>query len=249
MTVAIARSVVPPRDPIDHLNAEGYAVVSLSGDQASDLLALERILAPVGNPLHVFTRQPFWKPLGVDLTRPLERSGGIGLNTLHIDCVNAELPPDIVCLYCVRPDPAGGGANIIAVVDGIEQDLSRESRFILSQPQFREGAVVDLRGVGDDINPFAVLNLDGSGWSYRYTARLLNVADRASRIEALHELNAALWHRVELVMLDRGDALIVDQRRVVHGRLPLQRGQDRIPTNDRRLIVQAYWRRSGDRAG
>ena len=42
--------------------------------------------------------------------------------------------------------------------------------------------------------------------------------------------------------LAAGEALVIDQRRVLHGRLPLSEGQHDIPAEERRLLVQAYGR-------
>lgn len=235
---------VPSVHPLEgELNVLGYAVVTLSGSAQQDLPDLEKRLSEVGMPLHVFRRLPFWKPLDVDPARPRSRSGGVGLNSLHIDCVNAKNPPDIVCLYCERADPLGGGANVVVPVSDIEMELSSTTRRVLSRHRFRDGVVVDLDGVGDDVNPFAVLDASGS-WKVRYTGRLIEGELALPELRALVELDQALWHRAQVIDLHAGGALVVNQRLVLHGRLPLGGGQENVPPNLRRRLLQAYWRLS-----
>ena len=228
---------------VSRCRKEGYALVGLSGRVADDLAWLESLLFAFGRPIHVFRRYPFWKPLAADPTRPPGRSGGIGLNSLHIDCVNAEAPPDFVCLYCVRPDPLGGGTTLLAPLDGIAQYLTVKSLATLRASVFRDGTVCDLDYVGNDINPFAVHASDG--WRWRYTGRLLETGAVPTNTEgyaALLEFDRIMMSRCTGINLKAGQAVVVDQRRALHGRLPLSLGQADVPAAQRRLLLQAYSR-------
>lgn len=226
---------------VGEVRATGYARIDTIGNQAADLERIESLLNLLGQPIKVFRRHPFWKPLAADPQRPSSRSGGTGLNSLHIDCVNAEFPPDFVCLYCVRPDPLGGGMTMIAPLTGVEDYITAEALDSLSRPIFRDGAVYDLDHVGVDINPFPVRS--EKDWHWRYTGRLLEAAPReeaAPAYAALLEFDRVLMSRVITIMLKAGESLILDQRKILHGRLPLGHAQDRLPNENKRLLIQAY---------
>jgi hypothetical protein len=231
---------LPATDIASDLARDGYVKRTLSGDSDEDLSTLHTVLQALGKPLHVFNRLPFWKPLATDPDRPLGASGGVGLNGLHIDCVNVTRPPDIVCLYCIRSDPLGGGVNVVSRIDDLDEVLPPAVLSELRLPQFRDGTAEGLSGVGVDENPFAVLNATEGAWKWRYTDRLLRRSGRPSSV--LFEINEILWHRVCTVTLERGDCLFVDQRTTLHGRLPLGQGQRHLPPEERRLLVQAYAR-------
>lgn len=210
-------------------------------NQDEDLARLETLLGALGQPLHVFRNYPFWKPLVTDPDRPAGRSGGTGLNSLHLDCANAARPPDYVCLYCVRPDPLGGGSTLVASLDALAKQLTDDTLTALQRPMFRDGKFYDLDHVGADVSPFPVFS--ETGWRWRYTGRLLETgAVPSGSVEhtALLECDRILMSRAIILSLKAGDALIVDQRRMVHGRLSLGSGQTSVPADLRRLLVQAY---------
>jgi len=228
---------------LDELWETGYTRVGLTGSQADDLGRLETVLTTLAEPLHVYRRHPFWKPLVADPDRPAGRSGGTGLNSLHIDCVNTTHPPDLVCIYCVRPDPLGGGRTIVAPLDQVESQLTAQTLRVLQRPVFRDGTVHDLDHVGADANPFPVLA--ARGWRWRYTGRLLesgSIAANSAEHAALLEFDRVMMSRAIGFTLDAGEALVVDQRRVLHGRFPLGVGQEHVSTDRRRLLVQSYYR-------
>jgi hypothetical protein len=219
----------------------GFAKITLNGGIDADLIELEELLSLLGEPITVFRRHPFWKPLTADLSRPSTRSGGTGLNSLHIDCVNVEHPPDFVAFYCVRPDPLGGGCTILSLLDGVEDLLTSSAATALSNPIYSDGAAYELAHVGEDVNPFPVLS--SNGWRWRYTGRLLEdnaTPSNTPEYDALLEFDRIMMSRVVTLRLTAGDALIVDQRRVLHGRLPLAAHQKNVPIEDRRLFIQAY---------
>lgn len=241
-TTAELKSVdLSPQRIRDDLTRDGFTTRTLTGDPEIDLPSLRHVLRRLGEDLHVFQREGFWKPLSTDPDRPPGASGGVGFNGLHIDCVNVTEPPDVVCLYCVRPDPLGGGMNLVARIGGIEHELSAAAVSELSKPQFRDGAAYDLDGVGVDENPFRVLDLRTRRWTWRYTARLLQSVTGSPR-DALLEVDRLLGHRMWAVPLRSGQCVFVEQRTTVHGRLPLHGDQHSIAPNERRLLVQAYAR-------
>jgi hypothetical protein len=144
---------------VDQTHCNGYALVTPVGDIEANLRRLEDLFEMLGEPIKVFRRHPFWKQLVADPGRPSTRSGGTGLSSLHIDCVNVE-------------------AGLI--------------------------------GPGDP--PYA----------------------------ALLEFDRVLMSRTVKLTLQIGEALVIDQRKIVHGRLPLSPGQEDVPVERRRLLIQAY---------
>lgn len=232
---------------VDAVVSCGFARISLTGEPEEDLPALEALLQSFATPIRVFLRHPFWKPMTSDPKRPPGRSGGVGFNSLHLDCVNVERPPDVIVLYCVQRDPLGGGDNIVSVTDGIEDDLSPGTRNLLESTPVSEGAAYDLDHVGEGLASFSVLD-PADPWPWRYSGRILESSIRhhkADFVEALLELDRTLLHRAEVVSLQQGDALFINQRRTLHGRLPLGRGQERVPLAERRELAQAFARLPG----
>lgn len=201
------------------------------------------LLSTLGIPLRVFLRHPHWRQLGVDLNRPPSKSGGAGHNPLHMDFVNAENPPDLVCLLCLRSDPLGGGESLVAQISDIEHLLSTEEICALSRPQFIDGEVVALAGVGKDANPFPVLALT-SPWKYRFTMHLIDSEQNGPAFEPLKKVATALESKTISFTLTHGDLLILDQHQVVHGRGAMGKGQEYILEDERRLLLLSYIRQN-----
>jgi hypothetical protein len=85
--------------------------VNISISELADLAT--RLLAGIGQPLRIFATEPtLWREVGVDTSRPPNRSRGVGHLPLHIDFVNTEYPPELMALLCIRPDPNGGGQSL-----------------------------------------------------------------------------------------------------------------------------------------
>lgn len=225
------------------LDLDGAAVVRMpwlversAAEAASLVTALTSLLA---EPIRVFVNQPgLWRYLGVDPARPLHSSGGTGSQGLHQDFVNASAPPDFVYLYCRQADPYGGGSSLLASTIGVADELSPADRGVLQQRLFRDGRVVNLENIGIDINPFAVLGDE----RVRYSGKLLDSLDDAVALTALLRLQNRLARRTVEVLLEAGDLLIVDQRKALHGRMPLGSGQEKLPAGSRRLLMHGFGR-------
>lgn len=190
----------------------------------------------VAEPFRVFACDPDpWHPIPVDLSRPPNRSRGIGMLPLHVDFVNTERPPELTVLFCARPDPLGGGATILSRIEGVERELDETFVRELNKQQFRDGIVRDLLDVGSDINPFRVFNF-GEAFVYRYTGHLLALELPPTAKKALQALHEILLRRAFSVRLGANEAVIIDQRRMVHGRTPLGVGQPALAEDERRLM-------------
>jgi hypothetical protein len=250
---AAEQALIDPEDELDALvgriaqaiDVRGFAHVRMGWlprrDESMQVGCVSAICAQLGESLKVFGRQrSLWRGLEVDLTRPTNRSSGTGEQPLHLDFVNTSNPPDYVYLYCRRPDPLGGGANTVGSTIGIPAELSHQARRALRERTFRDGQVIDLVGVGHDINPFAVLN-PGGRIPVRYTGRLLETTTGPAKA-AVEELKAVLDQRTVEVMLEPGDLLILDQRRAAHGRKGLGEGQELLQAAERRLLMHGFGR-------
>ena len=76
-----------------------------------------------GNQIKIFDKlNSVWRKIGVDLNKDPNKSEGIGESPLHMDFVNSEFPPEIVCLFVIRPD-SYGGESTLSRISGIEKDL------------------------------------------------------------------------------------------------------------------------------
>lgn len=225
---------------------EGYAVIDMRNmieafSESQAAAALTTFLNLFGRPLKVFRNHPFWRELTVDLSRPANKSCGCGHQAVHMDFVNASTPPDYVCLLCIRPDPYGGGASILAKIEGVELELSSRDRQVLSDSSFRDGVVEQLSGIGTDVNPFSVIDLSGS-WRYRFTSNLLSSSCSDAHALALHALADVLKRRSLYVTLQKGDLLLINQHKAVHGRAAMGDGQERLDPSIRRLLLQSFLR-------
>jgi hypothetical protein len=227
------------------IERNGFALVAITdnGNQHRDsaLQIAGRHLTAIAKPIQIFGQYPEWRPICVKIERPLTRSEGVGQSPLHMDFVNAANPPDLVVLYCERPDPAGGGDTTLAPVSAAEL-LTPEIRALLAEPFYSDGKVIDLKNIGEDINPFAILASD-STWQFRYTGQLLASPLADNLRNAVQALDAALRAEMITVSLGAGDAVIIDQRKMVHGRLPLGLGQEAIEEDRRRLLWQRFGRK------
>lgn len=228
----------------------GYAVLRLgnlakalgAGDDRFLRLATA-FAAEVAIPFSPFPRWPLWKDIGVKVDKDPGKSSGIGYNAFHMDLVNATLPPDYTTLLCVRPDPLGGGPSILSDAHAAVTRLSQDHRAVLAEAAYHYGTFYDLHGVGEEYKPFPILNGKSGEGFVRFTAKMLERSELGQEhADAAHALAEELVQGQVSFMLQAGDYLIVNQRRFLHGREALQSGQENLPTEDRRLLLQLFLR-------
>ncbi|WP_407841386.1 TauD/TfdA family dioxygenase [Streptomyces sp. DSM 116496] len=228
----------------------GYAVLrlgnlakALSADDDRFLRLATAFAAEVAIPFSPFPRWPLWKDIGVKVDKDPGKSSGIGYNAFHMDLVNGSLPPDYTTLLCVRPDPLGGGPSILSDPHAAVARLSENSRALLAEPAYHYGTFFDLNGVGEECKPFPVLDGSDPGGFVRFTAKMLKRSELSrAHAEAARELAEELVRGQVSFMLQPGDYLIVNQRRLLHGREALHSGQQAVPVADRRLLLQLFLR-------
>jgi hypothetical protein len=228
------------------LAEQGFVVINLDAlaslvDLTLNRTAITAVLATIGEPIQVFESWPLWKPIFSNTDLEPWRAGGIGHIPLHMDFVNAAAPPDYTCFFCLQPDPLGGGNSIVARTSAAAELLSPDHIILLRRRVFSDGQVVRLRHVGDDINPFAVLNLN-SAWPIRFTGKMLYHLPESPAKEALKSFGGHLRSIQSCFPLRRFELLVIDQRIAVHGREPLAPGQECVPKSDRRLLHQMFLR-------
>ncbi|WP_331743779.1 TauD/TfdA family dioxygenase (plasmid) [Streptomyces sp. NBC_00873] len=230
--------------------AGGYAVVRL-GNIAQALGVGEQflrlataILAEVAIPFQPFQRWPLWKEIGTNLNANPGLSTGTGYNAFHMDLVNATLPPDYTTLLCVRPDPLGAGASILSNAREAVSRLAPASRALLADVAFTYGGFFDLSDVGEECTPFPVLDGEPEDRGFvRFTAKMLAESGLdEEHAQAAKELAHQMVAGQVSCTLQRGDFLIVNQHRWVHGREPLADGQHDVAPEDRRLLLQLFLR-------
>ncbi|MFE5854116.1 TauD/TfdA family dioxygenase [Streptomyces sp. NPDC056500] len=231
----------------------GYAVVRLRntaqalgiGDQFLRLATA--ILAEVAIPFQPFQRWPLWKEIGTNLNANPCLSTGTGYNAFHMDLVNATQPPDYTTLLCVRPDPLGAGASILSNTREAVSRLTPSTRALLADVACSYGGFFELSDVGEEYKPFPVLDGESTGSGFvRFTAKMLteSALDEAHTYAARELADQMVAGQVSFT-LQRGDLLIVNQHRWVHGREALADSQHDIEPERRRLLLQLFLRDRG----
>ncbi|WP_269859571.1 TauD/TfdA family dioxygenase [Streptomyces sp. RPT161] len=230
--------------------AGGYVVVCLGnvaqalGIEEQFLRMTTALLAEMATPFQPFQRWPLWKTIGTNLAAKPGMSTGIGYNAFHMDLVNATQPPDYTILLCVRPDPLGAGASILSDARAAVSRLSPSTRALLAERDYCYGSFFELSDVGEEYAPFPVLDGEPADVGFvRFTAKMLAESDlREAHAHAARELADELIAGQATFTLQRGDVLIVDQHRWVHGREPLADGQHDVPDENRRVLLQLFLR-------
>ena len=231
----------------------GYGVVRLGniadalGTGNQFLRVATAILAELAVPFQPFRRWPLWKEIGTNLDANPGLSTGTGYNAFHMDLVNATRPPDYTTLLCIRPDPLGGGLSILSDARVAISRLTPSSRVLLADKAYRYGAFFELSDVGEEYKPFAVLDSEPADVGFvRFTAKMLAEPGlEEAHASATRELAAQMLRGQTSFTLQRGDLLIVNQHRYVHGREPLGAGQEDVPPTARRLLLQLFLRNAG----
>ncbi|MGH4013909.1 MAG: TauD/TfdA family dioxygenase [Pseudonocardiaceae bacterium] len=235
----------------------GFAVlecrtVLAKGSQTAALRVITALLTVIATPFRVFDRWPLWKPLTTRLDVEPMRAMGTGYNPMHIDVVNSTSPPDFAALLCIRPDPLGGGNSVVSNLRRAVERLPTETLGLLRKPTYQDGAFFDLTAVGEEYSPFPVLDeLPADQGFVRFTAKMLGARDPDDpHTVAARALEHELLAGQERFRLDRGDLIVMNQHSVCHGREALGQGQDGLPEDQRRLLLQTFLRsRNNTREG
>ena len=156
-----------------------------------------------------------------------------------MDFINAELPPDYICLICLKEDPLGKSNSLVSNFVGVENELSSETLSTLQQAVFRDGKVESLLNVGINLNPFSIFPKTGDPY-FHYTTNLANMDNSTDVQIALDDLNYVLEVRAKSFLLKAEQLLIVDQTRALHGREVVGAGQEDIAADQHRLVLHSF---------
>jgi alpha-ketoglutarate-dependent taurine dioxygenase len=227
---------------LENISDHGYALLRTRGTWLSDdfgsLQTALKLVSLVGNVFHIFKWYGAWKPIFVDLQKSSGRVGSTWDIPLHIDFVNMENPPEIVAFYCVRPDVEPFGYTTLADLRLAAGHLHQDDTNTLESQKVSEGHAYDLLNVGTQLSEFPILDRV-SGWT-RYTGKLkvdgLSKEFLAAFVRLQHEIE-----RVKIrVNLMQGDILLINQKRLAHGREALSEVQKELEPSQRRLIMQSF---------
>ncbi|WP_153812159.1 TauD/TfdA family dioxygenase [Streptomyces sp. SUK 48] len=211
------------------------------------------LLSALGTVLALYPDRGCWDELTVRDDVDPGRTHGVGENRLHVDLVDRDRTPRLIALYCVRADPAGGGASALSDLRTAAEDLDEADRDLLRRPVFSYFTDHGVHGVGEGLARFPVLprHLDDRE-PIRFTSKMLPHLQRGELVDggapeqvaaAFGRLVAAAEARRTTVRLQPGQLLVFDQWRYAHGRMPLGPGQRDLPPGQRRLLKQAYGHR------
>ncbi len=231
-------------------DANGWAIVSgiPLADMQADCPILPTFLASIiGTPFRMVGRLPEWQHLHVDLKAEPYRFGGIGYQPLHIDGVNTDYPPDVVALGCARNDPGGGGASLIAETKDLLAQLDVNHIAELSKSIYSEGKFYDLKHVGGEKKPFAVIEIDKKHFKVRFSGKILpSELPKNSPHRPILELVNNMLEKVSISkMLIGGEILFINQLKAFHGRMPLSEDQGKYEKSERRYFRQGFIRIAG----
>jgi hypothetical protein len=124
--------------------------------------------------------------------------------------------------------------------------LTAKQKKLALKPAIYEGKFFDLIGIGSELQPFPLYEYrhDGS-MICRFTAKSLYVKGEIDEVlcALVRQINELLDQHSVAFGLRRKQLLIVDQGIACHGRLPMGNGQNEIPPERRRLLMQIFMRK------
>lgn len=201
-----------------------------------------RVANALGSPLHVIERWPLVHNVSVQLNARRRRFGSVGEIGLHVDIVNSQAPPDAVAFFCIRPDPGGGGTIRVANMQATYATLGDSDRAALDQAEGEEEAFYGFCNVGHRLDPYPIVEQTSFGPRIRVTGKTSDGDPGQGGNESLERFLRQLRKNAFGVKLQRGDALIINQRKYAHGRDPLGPDQPSIPEDCRRLLRRGFIR-------
>jgi len=141
---------------------------------------------------------------------------------LHTENAFHAAVPDYLVLLCLRQDPAAEAVTYIASIERILERLTfEEQAFFLTEPyNFLSDYGPTGKNQRIDINRHqTILYGDPDAPFFRFDPQfMLAFSSRAQQL--MDKLRNIAWEVVEPVRLNRGDMLIIDNRRTAHARSP-----------------------------
>jgi hypothetical protein len=227
----------------------GVCVVSLGHrfSSAGDCPNLRRVLpllaSAVCRPFGAFLDQGFFQTLGVRHEAQNMRAHSVGYIPFHCDWDQASNPPEYVALYCVRPDPFGGGESLVVDFRKVLGGFSSQTLSGLSDIEFSYAGFYRTFNIGTEQNPHPLIERlwdKNEGIVCRYNGKARpQFANSSKEAAAFDMLEAAFTAASCEYSLKPGDMILMDQRRILHARKPLAARPDGVvipPDQDRKLL-------------
>lgn len=146
---------------------------------------------------------------------------------LHTETAFHRYKPTVVLLLCLRGDSKA--VTTYADIDEIVKHLSPELLSTLTKPWFTTTIDESFRTNGEDdmeiVCSILKENQDTSKYEICYDDALMKGLNEQAT-NALSELKQAIDKSIQEITLNTGDLLIMDNTRVIHGRLPFQARYD-----------------------
>lgn len=142
---------------------------------------------------------------------------------LHTETAFHSFKPDFLMLYCLRGDRNKQAYTIVAKLDDILNELRDNKGVIeiLKQPLYSTGIDVSFGNTDKDISihniPILYTSETEGNMMITYDLDLMRATTKESQ-EAFEILTKAIRKVQKLILLEPGDMLIFDNKRVVHGR-------------------------------
>lgn len=197
----------PPEAVRTAIERDGYVIVRSSGSVAEDVIPV--IVSYLGTPLNPYSS------VGVPTAQPVVSKGSSSPDQVwhwHTDSASWRRPNDYSVLYCVNPAERGGATDVL------------DFRAVLASGALSSEAVAVLSSY--DVDWPIERSLGGGQWSQpvlgderlRYRRELTTDVGRPALRAAIDELTRVIDECRPSVqaLLEPGDALVFDNRRVLH---------------------------------
>jgi len=156
---------------------------------------------------------------------------------LHTETAFHPYKPDYVLLLCLRGDPMA--VTTYADIDDILTLLDQETISILQENWYQIGIDDSFKEQGKKYQTINISILKKNNKEYKFTydeVLIEPINDKAKK--AMTKLADAVQQSVQGIILKTGDLLIMDNRKVIHGRKPFQPRYDGTDRWLQRMLVR-----------
>ena len=145
---------------------------------------------------------------------------------LHTELAFHPYQPSHVVLLCLRGDETAG--TTIASASEIVSHLDSESIDLLKQPFFETGIDESFQNEKNKnfklVTPILIedaTHKDDMRWTMNFDWQLMSPMNEDAG-NALNEFKSAVTNSIKTIILNRGDLMMIDNKRAIHGRTKFQ---------------------------
>lgn len=173
-------------------------------------------------------------PIVGNETRQISSSSKVQLE-LHTETAFHPWKPDFLMLFCLRGDRTA--ETTISLLVDILGSLSSKTIEILKEPRFSTSIDVSFQNENqpDKVIRMSVLSEDCSTMTFDQT--LMRGNDIEAQ-DALERFRQAVYQNLMGLTLDKGDLLVIDNHRAIHGRGPFAPRYDGTDRWLKRVMVR-----------